>query len=68
MNIVCYADDMLLLAPSARGLQTLVDTAVPLLNELRLIVNRGKSSHIVFRYKRNNTMPTLLIFDGLLCE
>ena len=68
VNIICYADDMLLLAPSARGLQILVDTAIPILNELRLIVNRSKSSYIVFKHKRNITVPTLLRLDGLLCE
>ena len=58
----------LLLAPSARGLQILLDTAIPILNGLRLIVNHSKSSYIVFKHKRNITVPTLLRLDGLLCE
>ena len=53
VNIICYADDMLLLAPSAKGLQILVDTAIPILNELRFFVNHGKSSYIVFKQKKD---------------
>ena len=51
MNIICYADDILLLAPSVTGLQVLIDNLVFRLRELSLKVNVQKSSYIVF--KRN---------------
>ena len=66
--VIFYAEDISLLAPSARGLQILVDTAIPILNELRRIVNRHKSSYEVFNHERKITVPTLLRLDGLLCE
>ena len=51
MNIVCYADDILVLAPSARGLQILLDRLVHELEALCLKINVQKSSYIVFRRK-----------------
>ena len=60
MNVICCVNDILMLIPSARGLQTLEDTANPVLKEHRVIVNRGKSSYFAFRHKKNITVPTLI--------
>ena len=67
---ICFADDILLLAPSDRGLRILVDTtiAIPILKELRLNMKHGKSSYIDFKHKRNITVSSLLRLDGFLCE
>ena len=53
-NVICYADDILLLAPSATGLRTLLDTLYYNLSSLCLKVNAQKSKCIVFRRKGYN--------------
>ena len=50
-NIICYADDILLCAPSVQGLQFLVNYVCDILNDLCLPLN-DKSSYIVFRNRR----------------
>jgi len=47
-NIIAYADDLLLLAPSARGLQKLLDVMDYCIGNLRLEVNTNKSQYIIF--------------------
>ena len=46
----------------------MLETVIPILIELCLMVNRGKCSYIVFKRKRSITVPTLLGLDGLLCD
>ena len=48
MNILCYADDIVLLSPSANGLQFLLDKISGLLDQLGLVLNAKKSSYVVF--------------------
>ena len=48
MNILCYADDIVLLSPSANGLQFLLGKISGLLDQLGLVINLGKSSYVVF--------------------
>jgi len=47
-NIICYADDVLLLAPSGSGLRRLLDVFSHAVNDLRLLINAEKSKYIVF--------------------
>ena len=49
-SIIAYADDIVLLAPSATGLQALIDIAHKEANELNLSFNIGKSKCMIFRY------------------
>ena len=49
--IVAYADDIILLAPTYRGLQLLLDNLQALLTGLCLKVNADKSIYIVFKHK-----------------
>ena len=51
-NVIAYADDIVLLAPSLRGLQSLLDKAVEEASLLRLEFNSSKSKYMVFRYKK----------------
>ena len=51
-SILCYADDILLTAPSAIGLQQLVDKVSSMMHDLCLKINVNKSMYIVFR--KNN--------------
>ena len=54
-NILCYADDIALLAPSAKGLQILIELNSTKLEKLCLAINPGKSKYIVFKSsKRTN--------------
>ena len=43
-NILCYADDTALVAPSSFGLQQLIDRLCSLLTELGLNINKDKSA------------------------
>ena len=52
-NVICYADDFLLLAPSASGLQILINTFEKRINSLCLKVNALKSNSIVFRSNKS---------------
>ena len=63
MNIICYADDILLLAPSSTGLQILLNKLVYRLNELSLKINIQKSSYILFKCKRHVTGHEIFL-DG----
>ena len=48
-NILCYADDIVLLAPSASGLQQIIDKVTFMLQELNMKINVLKSSYIIFK-------------------
>ena len=48
-NILCYADDILILAPSASGLQAMLDEIGNVMNDLCLKINTQKSVYIVFK-------------------
>ena len=47
-NIIAYADDIVLLSPSASGLQILIDRVNELSNELELSINRVKTKCMIF--------------------
>ena len=51
-NVIAYADDLVLLAPSAFGLQVLINEAVDEAFCLNLKFNKGKSKWMIFRVKR----------------
>ena len=48
MNILAYADDIVLMAPSWRGLQFLLDMAYDHICEIDMIINTAKSVCMVF--------------------
>ena len=50
-NIIVYADDIVLLAPSRRALQILINEAIEESSKLELAVNHLKSKYMVFRSK-----------------
>ena len=52
MNILCYADDIVLLAPTAQALQVMLDSLSGTIRSLSLKINIKKSCHIVFRHKK----------------
>ena len=56
-NLTCYADDLIFLAPSANGLQLILDKLGTLFSALSLFVNPDKSNYIIFK-------PRNFRFDG----
>jgi len=67
-NIIGYADDLLLLAPSARGLQKLLDVTTNCIRELSLQINVNKSQYIVFRNKPLKDVNSEVSVDGVLLK
>ena len=63
-NILTYADDIALLAPSASGLQILLDSLSEKLDKLCLIVNPSKSHYIVFRKSRSTDLDYNVFLKG----
>ena len=47
-NVLAYADDVVLLAPSAAGLQLLIDNFSDMLNEISLDININKTKCMIF--------------------
>ena len=55
-NIIAYADDIVLLSPSATGLQILIDKIHELSNIVKLAINRDKTKCMIFsKSKMKNT-------------
>ena len=55
-NILCYADNIALIALSSFVLQQLIDRLCSLLTELGLKINRDKCAYIIFKKQRNITL------------
>ena len=60
-NIILYADDIILLAPSRNGLQILLNKLYDCLSEIKLEVNPLKSKYMVFRTKKR-ILPDVPVF------
>ena len=64
-NIIVYADDIVLLAPSKSALQSLVDICLEKSKELELSFNCRKTKTMVFRRKTSDiAMTDFLIIKG----
>ena len=50
-NMICFADDIILMAPSSSGLQLLIDKLTEKVSSLCLKINQDKSQFIVFECK-----------------
>jgi len=61
MNILCYADDIVLLAPTAQALQFMLDSLSHTIRSLSLKINFQKSCHIVFRHKNRKIVSDVKI-------
>ena len=64
VNLIAYADDLILLAPSATGLQLLLDELNSQLEAMDLLINFEKSSYIVFRGKRRLKFQPVVFLSG----
>ena len=58
-NIIAYADDIVLLAPSALGLQILINEAVNEAKCLNLKFNKDKTKWIIFRTNRSEQVTNI---------
>lgn len=66
-NIQAYADDLVLLAPSVKGLQFLIDSFCTSLSKTDLIINTDKSVCMIFKRRKNaEVMPTFYLNGKLL--
>ena len=61
MNILCYADDIVIIAPSAMALQHMLDRLAELIDNLSLKINVNKSCHIVFKEKCKKAVSNLTL-------
>ena len=53
-NILAYADDIILIAPSAGGLQKLVSVIEESIKKHKLCINIEKSKYIIFKYRKKS--------------
>ena len=63
-----YADDTVLMAPSCRGLQDLLDKFTSLIGSLGLKINVEKSSYLVFSDRKSNVVQRQLWTDGKILQ
>ena len=65
VNIISYADDIIVMAPSAIGLQKLLDKICSHLNVLDLFVNTNKSTFIIFKCIKNSVIDCNILLEGV---
>ena len=66
-NLIAYADDVVLIAPSVRALQFLINTFVKLIDKLNLSVNEQKTVCMIFKCrKRDNIVLEFFINDTII--
>ena len=61
INNLCYADDMVLISPTATGLQTLINTCCIFANNHDIIYNETKTQCMAIMPKRLKSIPDPLI-------
>ena len=66
INIIAYADDIVLCSHSARGLQTLLDSINFSLSEHELIVNADKTAVMVFSRGKYSNLLKFYLADTVL--
>ena len=59
-NIIAYADDVVLLSPSASGLQILIDYFCNMIRQLGLNVNINKTKYMIFSLKAKVKLGKLI--------
>ena len=65
-NVIAYADDIVLLAPSRTGLQALIDIAYAESRKLELNFNIDKSKCMIFPYQGSNVCKDICFSIGEL--
>ena len=68
-SIIVYADDIVLLAPSRKALQMIINEALKESNNLKLAFNHSKSKYMVFRSKHSKPVSFgLILINGIPLE
>ena len=70
-NMICYAQDIILLAPSSSGVQTMLNNVNTALESLCLAINESKSHYIIFKrkgYNANNSSPVIMLNRKQIAE
>ena len=67
-NIICFADDMFLLGPTAQSLQKLIVKLADSLKSLCFSVNEDKCKYIVFKKHDNDVVSTVVSLNGFNIE
>ena len=66
-NVLAYADDIILMAPSLNGLQKLIDTLGESIKKICLKINPKKSKYIVFKKnKKDATESSVKLYDEII--
>ena len=63
-NILCYADDLVLMCPAKEGLQVLVEKAAHMLSSLCLKINYDKCSYVVHKVKYRSEPIYKIYIEG----
>ena len=66
MNILCYASDIVLFAPTSKALQVMLDTVSDKVRTLSLKIIVDKSCYIVFRHKNRKIFSDVKIDNQIL--
>ena len=64
-NILCYADDVCLLAPSPEALQSVLDVLYQEVKTLGLSINVDKSAHLIFKHRKSLVLNSVVCLEGL---
>ena len=65
-NMICFADDVMLLSPSAAGLQLMLDVISDKFKSLCLAINANKSGYILFKRKgyKSQSSSSVILLNG----
>ena len=64
VNIIAYADDLIIVAPSVEGLRLLIDDLTSLSFDHALKINIEKTYYIIFKWKRNIMVNSRMFMNG----
>ena len=68
VTMLAYADDLILLSPSANGLQFLIDKVCVSISSLDLKINVSKTKFICFRHRKSFTCNATVKIEGTNLE
>ena len=64
VNVLCYTDDIMLLAPTSKGFQIIVEKFECYFNEMKLIMNVSKSVYIVSKHDIRLERSSKIFFNS----
>ena len=68
VNIIAFADDIILMSPTYQGLKKLFERACEIIDKLCLKININKSKYIIFKHKRTVRAHNILRIQNLTLE